>query len=135
MGRLERIPQASHFHKCRMQLRLTCSDHSGKFLFLPEWSEHVNRSCIRHLWKCEACGMRSRRPICCPVHRWTSECPLWAKGELYWPGYKRKALSYAIGLRAIRMTKSGLAGGNTLLRFVSSFCALPEASLLHGLYS
>ena len=24
-------------------------------LFLPEWSEHLDRSSIRHLWKCEAC--------------------------------------------------------------------------------
>jgi hypothetical protein len=25
-------------------------------LFLPEWSEHVDATCVRHLWECDACG-------------------------------------------------------------------------------
>jgi hypothetical protein len=28
----------------------------GEFLFLPEWSEHLKAGCVRHLWKCDACG-------------------------------------------------------------------------------
>lgn len=28
----------------------------GDQLFLPEWSEHMDERCVRHLWKCEACG-------------------------------------------------------------------------------
>ena len=28
----------------------------GDPLIAPEWSEHVNERCIRHLWACEACG-------------------------------------------------------------------------------
>ena len=28
----------------------------GEELFAPEWSEHVNERCIRHLWTCDACG-------------------------------------------------------------------------------
>jgi len=28
----------------------------GSGMLAPVWSEHVNESCIRHLWACEACG-------------------------------------------------------------------------------
>lgn len=28
----------------------------GDQLFLPEWSEHLDGSSVRHLWQCEACG-------------------------------------------------------------------------------
>ena len=28
----------------------------GHDLIAPEWSEHINERCIRHLWACEACG-------------------------------------------------------------------------------
>jgi len=28
----------------------------GDTLVAPEWSEHVNERCVRHLWSCEACG-------------------------------------------------------------------------------
>ena len=28
----------------------------GDQLFLPEWSEYLDTSCVRHLWECEACG-------------------------------------------------------------------------------
>ena len=28
----------------------------GDRLFLPEWSEHMDDRCVRHLWKCESCG-------------------------------------------------------------------------------
>jgi ribosomal protein L37AE/L43A len=28
----------------------------GDDLVAPEWSEHINERCVRHLWACEACG-------------------------------------------------------------------------------
>jgi hypothetical protein len=28
----------------------------GDQLFLPEWSEYLDKYCIRHFWQCEACG-------------------------------------------------------------------------------
>lgn len=28
----------------------------GERLFLPEWSEFLDRSRLRHLWACDACG-------------------------------------------------------------------------------
>lgn len=30
----------------------------GETMFLPEWSEYVDRHRVRHLWECEACGYR-----------------------------------------------------------------------------
>jgi len=28
----------------------------GERLFVPEWSEYLDTSSVRHLWECEACG-------------------------------------------------------------------------------
>ena len=28
----------------------------GELMHLPEWSEYMNKTSIRHLWKCEGCG-------------------------------------------------------------------------------
>ena len=28
----------------------------GQTIFLPEWSEYLDRQRVRHLWECEACG-------------------------------------------------------------------------------
>jgi transcription elongation factor Elf1 len=28
----------------------------GERLLMPEWSERVTQSSVRHLWKCESCG-------------------------------------------------------------------------------
>jgi len=28
----------------------------GETIFLPEWSAYLDRHCVRHLWKCDACG-------------------------------------------------------------------------------
>jgi transcription elongation factor Elf1 len=28
----------------------------GEMLMAPDWSEHVNERCVRHLWTCESCG-------------------------------------------------------------------------------
>jgi len=30
----------------------------GETIFLPEWSEYVDRQRVRHLWECEACGYK-----------------------------------------------------------------------------
>jgi hypothetical protein len=30
----------------------------GETIFLPEWSEYVDRRHVRHLWECEACGAK-----------------------------------------------------------------------------
>jgi ribosomal protein S27AE len=30
----------------------------GETIFLPEWSEYLNRHRVRHLWSCEACGYK-----------------------------------------------------------------------------
>jgi hypothetical protein len=30
----------------------------GESIFLPEWSEYLNRHRVRHLWECEACGYK-----------------------------------------------------------------------------
>ena len=29
---------------------------SGENIFLPEWSEYLERHRVRHLWECDACG-------------------------------------------------------------------------------
>ena len=30
----------------------------GETIFLPEWSEYLDRLRVRHLWECEACGYK-----------------------------------------------------------------------------
>src|SRR5258708_3700707 len=30
----------------------------GETIFLPEWSEYLDRLRVRHLWSCEACGYK-----------------------------------------------------------------------------
>ena len=30
----------------------------GDIIFLPEWSEYLDRHRVRHLWECEACGYK-----------------------------------------------------------------------------
>ena len=30
----------------------------GETIFLPEWSEYLDRRRVRHLWECEACGYK-----------------------------------------------------------------------------
>lgn len=30
----------------------------GEIIFLPEWSEYLDRHRVRHLWECEACGYK-----------------------------------------------------------------------------
>jgi len=35
----------------------------GDALVAPDWSEHVNERCVRHLWSCEACGYQFETSI------------------------------------------------------------------------
>jgi len=35
-----------------------CCAQCGEAIFLPEWSEYLDRQRVRHLWACEACGYR-----------------------------------------------------------------------------
>lgn len=28
----------------------------GDALFMPDWSEHLDATRVRHLWRCDACG-------------------------------------------------------------------------------
>ena len=30
----------------------------GEAIFLPEWSEYLERHRVRHLWECDACGYK-----------------------------------------------------------------------------
>jgi ribosomal protein S27AE len=30
----------------------------GETIFLPEWSEYLDRNRVRHLWECETCGYK-----------------------------------------------------------------------------
>ena len=34
---------------------LECAE-CGEHLFVPEWSEYVDKYRVRHLWQCDACG-------------------------------------------------------------------------------
>ena len=34
----------------------------GDTIFLPEWSEYLDRQRVRHLWECEACGYKVTLP-------------------------------------------------------------------------
>jgi len=36
----------------------------GERLYIPEWSECVDASRVRHLWQCEACGYSFETTVC-----------------------------------------------------------------------
>ena len=38
----------------------------GETIFLPEWSEYLDRLRVRHLWSCEACGYKFETLVCFP---------------------------------------------------------------------
>jgi ribosomal protein S27AE len=38
----------------------------GELIFLPEWSEYVDRQRVRHLWECEACGYKFETMVSFP---------------------------------------------------------------------
>ena len=39
----------------RPRLQIACAQ-CGESLFMPEWSELVDESRVRHLWQCDTCG-------------------------------------------------------------------------------
>jgi ribosomal protein S27AE len=41
----------------RRRLRNQCAQ-CGETIFLPEWSEYLDRHRVRHLWECETCGYK-----------------------------------------------------------------------------
>ena len=41
--------------RLRPRLQIACAQ-CGESLFMPEWSELVDESRVRHLWQCDACG-------------------------------------------------------------------------------
>jgi hypothetical protein len=38
----------------------------GGSIYMPEWSEYLSASRVRHLWECEACGYRFETLVCFP---------------------------------------------------------------------
>jgi hypothetical protein len=38
----------------------------GEAIFLPEWSEYLDRHRVRHLWECEACGYKFETMVSFP---------------------------------------------------------------------
>jgi hypothetical protein len=43
-----------------------CCAQCGETIFLPEWSEYLDRHRVRHLWECEACGYRFETTVSFP---------------------------------------------------------------------
>ena len=41
----------------------------GETIFLPEWSEYLDRHRVRHLWECEACGYKFETLVTFPRPR------------------------------------------------------------------
>jgi hydrogenase maturation factor HypF (carbamoyltransferase family) len=37
----------------------------GERLFVPEWSEYLDHSRVRHFWQCEACGYAFESVVFC----------------------------------------------------------------------
>jgi ribosomal protein S14 len=44
-------------HTSPSRLQNHCAQ-CGEVIFLPEWSEYVDRHRVRHLWECESCGYK-----------------------------------------------------------------------------
>jgi transposase len=38
----------------------------GGAIYMPEWSEYLSASRVRHLWECESCGYRFETLVCFP---------------------------------------------------------------------
>jgi hypothetical protein len=36
----------------------------GEQLYLPEWSEYLDKNTVRHLWKCDACDYAFETTAC-----------------------------------------------------------------------
>ena len=54
--------RSSSRHAARLQARNPRPQNHcaqcGDIIFLPEWSEYLDRHRVRHLWECEACGYK-----------------------------------------------------------------------------
>ena len=57
----------------RVRRRFTSTDsliecaQCGERLFLPEWSEFLDGSRLRHLWACDACGYAFETTVLFPA--------------------------------------------------------------------
>jgi hypothetical protein len=47
------------------RLSNVCAQCGGP-IYMPEWSEYLSASRVRHLWQCEACGYRFETLVCFP---------------------------------------------------------------------
>ena len=47
----------------------------GETIFLPEWSEYLDRHRVRHLWECEACGYKFETLVSFAEPRWPIGVP------------------------------------------------------------
>jgi len=48
---------ARRFNKCAQ---------CGETLFMPEWSEYLDRDRVRHLWVCDSCGYKFETLVAFP---------------------------------------------------------------------
>jgi len=37
------------------------------WLLAPDWSEHLNERCVRHIWSCDACGYEFETAVFFPA--------------------------------------------------------------------
>jgi hypothetical protein len=56
-GNVMELRTASPGKQLYSRLQNYCAQ-CGEAIFLPEWSEYLDRHRVRHLWECEACGYR-----------------------------------------------------------------------------
>ena len=60
-GRAEEASWSSETESPRKYVQTRVLNHCaqcGETMFLPEWSEYMDRQRVRHLWECEACGYK-----------------------------------------------------------------------------
>jgi ribosomal protein S27AE len=56
-GNVMELRTASSGKQLHSRLQNYCAQ-CGEAIFLPEWSEYLDRHRVRHLWQCEACGYK-----------------------------------------------------------------------------
>jgi ribosomal protein S27AE len=56
-GNLMELRTASPRKSVQTRLLNLCAQ-CGETIFLPEWSEYLDRHRVRHLWECEECGYK-----------------------------------------------------------------------------
>ena len=52
-------------HRVHRRVQNSCAQ-CGEAIFLPEWSEYLDRHRVRHLWECEACGYKFETLVAFP---------------------------------------------------------------------